>query len=92
MSENEIKFEGKTISASEYYYGCTYDTWDEMFYPEAVIDRRDRAWELFKELYLERESLPMNQDLSEEKALRLRKVRKAFEDNQRLVDEKNLVI
>lgn len=92
MSENKIEYEGKTITASEYYYGCKPDTWDDMLYPDAIEDRKNRAWELFKQLFIEREQLPYNQDLSEEKALRLRKVRKAYEDNKRLTEEKHLII
>lgn len=86
------QFEGRTIYASEYYYGCQPDAWDNMLYPDAIIDRRDKAWELFCELYTERHVLPYSEDINEEKALRLRKVRIAYEDNKQLCDEKSLII
>ena len=92
MCENVMKYNGKTMTASEYYYDCTYDVWDKMFYPEAIIDRKYRAWKLFTKLYNESQTYPMTQELPIELSTRMRKVKKAFDDNQRLVDEKNLII
>jgi len=90
--KNIKHYKGQTLTASEYYYDCAPDTWDNMLYPDAIKDRRDRAWALFVQLYKESEDKPRNREVPIELANRLRKVTKAHSDNKQLCDEKSLVI
>lgn len=92
MDENEMNYHGKNITASEYYYNCNPNAWDNMLYPEAIKNRKEMAWKLFGELFEESKTYPLTQELPIELTTRMRKVKKAYDDNTRLVDEKSLVL
>ena len=76
----------KTLSESEYYYGCPCDTWDEMFYPDALNDRYKRVKAVWLELY---EDERINgRYWTDDQKMRMFKVEKAVKDNQQLQDER----
>ncbi len=83
-------FEGRTMSASMYYYGCEMTEWDDLLYPDAIIDRRNRAFELYKELITEKANT--KGEMSFEKRKRLWKVEMAYKDNSQLCEERGLII
>jgi hypothetical protein len=91
-NKNIKMYNGQEMSASEYYYDCAFDTWDKMLYPEAIIDRKNRAWELFRKLYKESMSIPMNQEIPLDLSRRMKKAKKAFDDNSKLAEEKFLIL
>ncbi len=80
------------MTGSMYYYNTTPDTWDQMLYPEAIIDRKNKAQILFEALYLESINRPLTEEIPEYLKTRLRKVKKAFDDNKKLCDEKSIII
>jgi soluble lytic murein transglycosylase-like protein len=84
--EDTKNYKGKNIPASVYYYGVLSNTWDNMLYWDAVKDRRDRARKLFFELMNFKETRQFD-DL-----VREHKVYKAWKDNEKLLDERSLVI
>ena len=92
LDKNIKQINGKSVSASYYYYGCEASTWDEMKYWEAIEDRHTRAYALFKVLYKEDIALGLGTSLSDECALRLRKVGIAVKDTKQLLDERTLVM
>ena len=88
---NLMQLNGKTVTASEYYYGCDVHTWDEMPYPEAIEDRRKRAFELYIKLDKAQRGMKYD-DIEFEDKVRLFKVEKAMKDTKQLCEERNLVI
>jgi len=88
--DNLINLNGRTLTASEYYYDCTPDTWDNMLYPDAIKDRAKRAKELYFKLYKKREEFKGEQPFEEQ--VRLFKVEKAYKDTRQIVDERDLII
>jgi len=85
---NIKKLNGQTISASMYYYGCDFSTWDNMLYTEAIVDRKDKAFALYAMLYDEEQKGV----LSFEDATRLNKVYKAYIYNKKLINERELIL
>lgn len=79
---------GQSLTASEYYYGCQANTWDNMLYPDAIKDRYDRVKILYFELYKE----STNPHRSWDDEIRFFKVKKAFDDTKQLLDERTLII
>ena len=79
-----------SMTASEYYYGVTFDAWENLTYFDAIKKRRDLARDLYYKLYEEQNK--SKTELSFEKRKRLWKVEKAFKDNQKLLDEKDGII
>ncbi len=92
LDDNIKNFNGQTITASEYYYGCLASTWDDMKYWEAIEDRNNRASALFKKLYQEVIDAGYLTPLSDEKQIRIKKVRTASQDTKQLLDERTLVL
>ena len=80
----------KSIKLSIYYYNKPFSTWENLPYFEAIKVRRDLAKDLFFQLYKEQEESPV--ELPLKKRMRLKKVEKAWKDNQRLIDEKEGLI
>jgi hypothetical protein len=72
-------------SKSEYYYGCSYKVWENLPYFEAIKVRRDKARELYKKLD---ELDTTDYDI----LVRKHKVYKAWQDNEKLLDERNGLI
>ena len=70
---------------SEYYYGCSYKEWENLPYFEAIKKRRDKA----RKLYIELNKInTTDYDI----LLRKHKVYKAWQDNEKLLDERNGLI
>lgn len=88
---NIITLGGKSITASEYYYDCPFDYWDNMLYKDAIISRRDKAFELYIRL-TESQLLPEPKILAPEDEIRAFKVEKAYKDCQQLCDERGLIL
>lgn len=78
---NLIKLNGKDISASEYYYGCPFNTWDNMLYKDAIQDRKKRV----KEQYFEALTL---ENKTYEEQVRLKKLENALKDCEQICDER----
>jgi hypothetical protein len=78
------------MKGSEYYYNCSPDTWDNMLYFEAIEDRRNRARDLYYELYMIQEN--SEKEMPFEFRKRLGKVESAWKLNQKLLDERYLVM
>jgi hypothetical protein len=72
-------------SKSEYYYGCSYKVWENLPYFEAIKVRRDKAKELYKKLSTKVQENYDNYDLK----LRCYKAYKAWQDNDKLLNEKD---
>ena len=87
---NIMSLNGKSVSASQYYYGCDFTAWDTMTYPTALIDRRDRAFALYIKLQTSQDGIKA-EDIKFEDKVRLFKVQKAYEDCAQLCDERNLI-
>lgn len=84
--DNNMKhFNGKTMTASEYYYGVPADSWDTMTYPEAIQDRYQRVQKLYFKLC----KLP---NVAYDDQVRYHKITKAYNDCKQLVDERSLII
>jgi hypothetical protein len=75
------------FSGSRYYYDCDFHVWDDMLYPDAIKDRAKRAKELYFELLG-----TCDFKMSYEEQIRLGKVYKAWKDNEKLIDERSLII
>jgi len=90
MKDNLIDLNGKTLTASEYYYDCTADTWDNMLYPDAIKDRARRAKELYFKLYKKREEYKGEQPFEDQ--VRFFKVEKAYNLASQIVAERDLII
>ena len=88
---NLMTLNGETVSASQYYYGCDVHTWDNMLYPDAIKDRRDKALELYMKLYDAQKGMKYN-DVKFEDRVRMFKVEKAVKDTKQLCDERNLIL
>ncbi len=87
---NIMQLGGKSIYASEYYYDVKDPCyWDDMTYRSAIIDRKERVFELYKKLY---KSFMDDGFENFEQQVRFHKVQKAVKDTQQLVDEKDLII
>jgi len=84
---NLKNIEGKTVSASNYYYDCPPDTWDEMLYKDAIKDRAERAQALYFRLYTE---MMADKNWSFENQVRLHKVTQAAALTRKIADERNL--
>ncbi len=80
---------GKSMTASEYYYECKPDTWDNMLYPAALKDRHDRIQKLY--FKLTEEDLKGTKWSFDER-VRYHKVEKAYKDAKQLLDERTLII
>ena len=80
----------KPAHNTEYYYDCQPEVWDNMLYPEAILDRRDRSRDLYFALL--KEEMEYKKVLPFDKRTRLWKVEKAYRDNQKLLDERTTVI
>ena len=87
-----MKLNGQSITASEYYYGCPSDTWDDMLYKDAIVDRAKRAKELYFKLYKEQSKYSKGNEQPFEDQVRIFKVEKAYKDTKQIVDERNLII
>jgi hypothetical protein len=77
------------MTACEYYYGVDFHAWENLPYFEAIEMRRNLAKDLYLELYQIQERTP--KELPFEFRKRLWKVKKAWDDNQKLLDERSLV-
>ena len=85
--ENTKEYQGKTITESEYYYGVKSSYWDNMYYWDAVEDRRNRARDIYYKIStIDTKNI---KPLTYEESVRQHKVKKAFDDTQRLLDERN---
>lgn len=97
LANDDLKeFKGQTIYASEYYYGCQPGHWDEMLYPDAIIDRRNKAYKIYT-YYVDRQFAEYKSDfngtkLTTEELRRMSSVSDAYVLNKKLHDEKTLVI
>jgi len=80
----------KSMSESEYYYGCSYDTWDEMLYPDALSDRFRRVKIVWEKLY--QDERINGRYWTDEQKMRMFKVEKAVKDNQQLQDERGSIL
>ena len=78
------------MNGSEFYYGVHSDRWDKMYYFDAIEDRRNLARDLYFKLYKEQES--SNKLLNFKHRYRTWKVEKAWKLNQKLLDERNLIV
>jgi len=78
------------MTASEYYYGKTFETWENLPYFEAIEVRRDCAKGLYHKLW--KEMINSDKELPFDKRVRLWKVEKAWKDNQKLLDERDNLI
>ncbi len=83
--KNVKHLNGRSLTASEYYYDCPSDTWDNMNYRDAIEDRYERAKQLYFKLY------NSSQDTFDDQ-VRFHKVQKAYNDTKQLLDERSLVI
>jgi len=81
----------KYKNASEYYYGKSFEEWQDLPYFEAIAKRVELASNLYDKLLTE-EAASMFKQLSFEKRKRIWKVGKALRDNQKLLDERNNMI
>jgi len=88
MAKNIKSLDGIPITMSEYYYGTSYTDWENLPYFEAIKKRRDLAKELYKRLSFHFKDQKM--DYSDQ--VRLQDVYKAWHDNERLLDEKDMII
>ena len=82
--------DSKTMTESEYYYDCTFDTWDLMLYPEALVDRNKRVKKVWETLYQDQNKNGRNWTFDQK--VRMFKVEKAVRDNQQLLDERGSLI
>ncbi|MCD6436265.1 MAG: hypothetical protein J7L15_07740 [Clostridiales bacterium] len=76
---------GKTMTASEYYYDCPADTWDLMLYPVALKDRYKKVQALYGKLY-------NTKKVTFDDEMRFFKVQNALNDTKQLLDERTLII
>jgi hypothetical protein len=76
----------KFKNASEYFYGCSYTEWENLPYFEAIELRVKKAREVFMGLYKDQSG---KTGIPFEDQLRIFKVKKAWDDNQRLLDERS---
>jgi hypothetical protein len=80
------------MRGSEYYYGegISPNRWDNMLYFEAIEDRRNLARDLYFKLYkIQEES---ETEMPFDFRLRLGKVESAWKLNQKLLDERSLIV
>ena len=90
LPENTKEYKGKIITESEYYYGRKPTYWDKMYYWDAVEDRRNRARDIYYKMVTKDIKNQKDQNpLTYEESVRQHKVKKAFDDTQRLLDERN---
>ena len=75
------------MTSSEYYYGVSFEVWQDMKYFDAIKKRVECAKKLYEELWIEQQN--SRTELPFEKRKRLWKVEKALRDNQKLLNEKN---
>jgi hypothetical protein len=75
--------------ASWYYYGAHFSEWENLLYFEAIKKRRDLARKLYNKLYLEQMNM---KPIPYDQQVRIMKVKKALDDNQKLLDERNTII
>jgi len=76
-----LKIKGKDVTASIYYYGCDFNTWDNMLYKDAIQDRLKRV----KEQYYAALDL---ENRTYEEQVRLKKLENAFKDCSQICDER----
>ena len=81
----------KTLTASQYYYGCPPDVWDNMLYFDALQDRWEKSRKLYFELWDEWEELKDKKNHFELEK-RMFYVAKAMNFNKKLLDEREHLI
>ena len=84
------QLDSKTVTESEYYYQCPFDTWDQMSYPQALVDRNKRVKETWEMLY--QDQIKNGKNWTFDQKVRFFKVEKAVKDNQQLIDERSNLI
>ena len=85
---NVKSLDGIPLTASQYYYDADYTEWENLKYFDAIKKRRDLAKKLYFKLY----DKAKNQKISYDDEVRMFKVHKAWKDNEKLLDERGLII